>query len=150
MRDGAGVVFRPSRPEDVEPLHALWVRSALATHDFLSPEDFEEISGLVLSAYLPNNPFLVAECAGELAGFMGQTGRMIDSLYLDPAFIGRGIGRRFIAEAEKAGLPIRVDVNEQNGPAHAFYLHMGFIQRSRSETDDAGRPYPLLHLIKRR
>lgn len=39
-----------------------------------------------------------------------------------------------------------VDVNEQNVSAAGFYLHRGFEVVGRSETDEAGRPYPLLHL----
>jgi len=37
-------------------------------------------------------------------------------------------------------------VNEQNLQGVGFYLHMGFVETGRSETDDQGRPYPLLHL----
>ena len=40
----------------------------------------------------------------------------------------------------------QVDVNEQNVLAASFYLHRGFEVIGRSETDEAGRPYPLLHL----
>lgn len=39
-----------------------------------------------------------------------------------------------------------IDVNEQNQSAKAFYQVMGFEEYARSEVDDAGRPYPILHL----
>ena len=39
-----------------------------------------------------------------------------------------------------------MDVNEQNVSAAGFYAHRGFEVVGRSETDEAGRPYPLLHL----
>jgi hypothetical protein len=39
-----------------------------------------------------------------------------------------------------------VDVNEQNPQAMGFYLRMGFAVAGRSETDDVGRPFPILHL----
>ena len=39
-----------------------------------------------------------------------------------------------------------VDVNEQNPQAVGFYLRMGFAVVGRSETDDADRPFPILHL----
>ena len=42
-----------------------------------------------------------------------------------------------------------LDVNEQNPEAIAFYTRRGFEVIGRSETDDAGRPYPLLHMRKR-
>ena len=37
-------------------------------------------------------------------------------------------------------------VNEQNPQAVGFYEHMGFVTFGRSETDDAGEPFPLLHM----
>jgi len=40
----------------------------------------------------------------------------------------------------------KVDVNEQNPSALNFYKAKGFRVISRDETDDAGRPYPILHL----
>jgi putative acetyltransferase len=37
-------------------------------------------------------------------------------------------------------------VNEQNPAACRFYQACGFVVIGRSEVDDAGRPYPLLHM----
>ena len=39
-----------------------------------------------------------------------------------------------------------LDVNEQNEQALGFYLHMGLEVVGRSERDDFGKPYPLLHM----
>jgi len=41
---------------------------------------------------------------------------------------------------------LTVDVNEQNTAAVAFYKACGFVVEGRSELDDTGRPYPLLHM----
>jgi len=43
---------------------------------------------------------------------------------------------------------LRVDVNEQNAGASAFYESMGFQVAGRSPLDRQGRPYPLLHLVR--
>ncbi len=59
---------------------------------------------------------------------------------------GKGIGKLMIAHAKAVGNPLTVDVNEQNLQGVGFYRHMGFVETGRSETDDQGRPYPLLHL----
>jgi putative acetyltransferase len=42
-----------------------------------------------------------------------------------------------------------VDVNEQNEAARRFYEACGFEVAGRSETDSAGRPFPLLHMRER-
>jgi putative acetyltransferase len=41
---------------------------------------------------------------------------------------------------------LTVDVNEQNAAAVAFYQACGFVNEGRSELDESGRPYPLLHM----
>jgi putative acetyltransferase len=41
---------------------------------------------------------------------------------------------------------LRVDVNEQNAEAVRFYEANGFHVVGRSAVDDAGRPFPLLHM----
>lgn len=39
-----------------------------------------------------------------------------------------------------------VDVNEQNTQARGFYEHKGFEVIGRSETDEQGEPFPILHM----
>lgn len=39
-----------------------------------------------------------------------------------------------------------VDVNEQNTQARSFYEHKGFEVIGRSETDEQGEPFPILHM----
>lgn len=47
--------------------------------------------------------------------------------------------------AKKRGCRL-VDVNEQNPDALSFYRKRGFSVISRDETDESGRPFPILHL----
>ena len=82
------VTFRPSAPVDAPAIHAVWVRAVRATHHFLSDTDFDDISAMVRDDYAPHADFLVAERAGVIVGFMGMTGRTIDSLFLDPDMFG--------------------------------------------------------------
>jgi putative acetyltransferase len=44
------------------------------------------------------------------------------------------------------GGDLTVDVNEQNPAAVGFYEAVGFVVVGRSPLDDAGRPFPLLHM----
>ncbi|WP_367379994.1 acetyltransferase [Brucella pseudogrignonensis] len=137
--------IRKSNPADAPALTAIWRASVLATHDFLSREDFAEIEKLVGEQYLPNVEVDVIEDDGKPVGFMGMTDNNIDSLFISPDQRGKGIGKHMIAHAKKRGT-LTVDVNEQNTQGVGFYRHVGFVETGRSETDDQGRPYPLLHL----
>ncbi|WP_353784406.1 GNAT family N-acetyltransferase [Corynebacterium sp.] len=67
-------------------------------------------------------------------------------LFIDDSYRGKGIGTMLLNHAIAEQSVTKVDVNEQNIQAAEFYRHRGFQVISRSETNEAGRPYPLLHL----
>lgn len=139
--------IRLSTESDTAALAAIWHASVRATHDFLSAQDFSEIAILVEQHYLPATRVGVAlDGQGRPLGFMGLSEAHVDSLFIDPASRGLGVGRRLIAHAARLAGKLSVDVNEQNEQAVGFYRHMGFETTGRSPLDDAGRPYPLLYM----
>ena len=144
------VTLRPSRPDDADALFRVWREAVRATHDFLAPADAERIATLVKDHYLPNAALTVAvDDRGRPLAFLGRTDDMVDSLFVDPEHQGQGLGRALMDEARRqAGGPLRVDVNEQNAGARAFYERLGFRAIGRSATDSAGLPYPLVHLAE--
>lgn len=137
---------RPSKPEDGARIVEIWRGAVVATHDFLSPAHLAEIDAQV-EEFLPQTSLLLAiDGQGRATGFMGMTDNKVDSLFIDPALRGGGIGRLMIAHAASLYPSLLVDVNEQNAQAVGFYERMGFVRIGRSETDDQGRPYPLIHM----
>ncbi|WP_207462739.1 acetyltransferase [Azospirillum sp. SYSU D00513] len=141
------LTIRPSRPEDRDALFGIWLAAVRATHDFLTEEDIAYYAGQVREAYLPQAEFLVAvDGADRPVGFMGMTGAKIDALFVDPSRHGQGVGRALVSQARSRVPVLEVDVNEQNGRARAFYERLGFRETSRSELDDSGRPFPLIHM----
>ena len=139
--------IRPSTPADIEPLFALWHAAVVATHDFLSPEDRAEIAAIVRTSYLPAAELTVAaDAADRPLGFLGMDGAHIESLFVDPAHHRAGSGRALIDHARARHAVLTVSVNEQNPGATAFYERVGFVRTGRSPVDDAGRPFPLIHL----
>jgi len=137
---------RLSTPADADRLFELWHDAVKATHDFLSAGDFDAIA-LEVRPYLATAPLWVIEDDhGPAAAFMGMTDAHIDALFVAPDRHGRGIGRTLIDHATREAGTLTVDVNEQNVGAIAFYERLGFVRFGRSPLDDAGRPYPLLHL----
>lgn len=140
--------LRLSTPADIHTLADIWRRSVKATHHFLDDNAFTEIEQLVTEAYLPQAEFWLAERDGRILGFMGLSGTHIDSLFLDPEVRGQGTGRKLVEHALVLGSGLSTDVNEQNPEATGFYQHMGFRITGRSETDDQGRPFPILHLMR--
>ena len=138
---------RPSRHDDRERLFQIWREAVAATHHFLSAEDRDFFSTLVRDQYLPATAFTVGvDEQDRPIAFLGMSGAKIDALFVAPDQHGRGIGRRMIDHARQGHPKLSVDVNEQNEGAVAFYERMGFRRAGRSEFDDSGRPYPILHL----
>ena len=84
--------------------------------------------------------------AGRIVAFIGLNGSHIAMLFVRPEYRGRGCGRKLVEWAVARQGADSVDVNEQNPQAVGFYLRMGFAVVGRSETDDADRPFPILHL----
>lgn len=135
----------PCTETDYAVLAEIWERSVRATHDFLGEEDIREIKKALVSDYFPNVRLYSLVDEGNHKGFIGLSGDKIEMLFVDGPERGKGIGRALIGYAVRAGANA-VDVNEQNPEALKFYELMGFQVVGRDETDDAGRPYPILHL----
>ena len=141
------ISIRRSRHDEGEKLVAIWRRSVDATHDFLSKEYRVELETLV-SSFLPEAPLWVAVTEKhEPVAFMLLTGEHMDALFVDPTVRGCGVGKLLIEHALTLAPKLTTNVNEQNEQAVGFYQKMGFKVTGRSETDDLGKPYPLLHLV---
>lgn len=130
---------------DYAGLVGIWERSVRATHDFLDEEAIREIRAALVPCYFPQVDLYAAIDAGRAVGFTGLRDDMIEMLFVDGDMRGSGYGSALIDFALRNGAT-RVDVNEQNPAALAFYRAKGFTVVGRDETDPAGRPYPIIHL----
>jgi len=133
-------------PEEYPRLVEIWRSAVDATHGFLSEADREGIEEQLAGTYFPQVKLTVAERNGQVLGFAGTAAARLEMLFVDAAEHGQGIGSALLDHAVRNDGVRAVDVNEQNPGALAFYTSRGFITAGRSELDDAGRPYPLLHL----
>ena len=168
---GAAPRLRRAVTADHAALAALWKRSVVATHHFLTPQAVDELYTAILREYLPGVEELwVAEYEPSSpealgpnvpdpdtlrpVGFMGCNWPQIEMLFVEPDCFGLGIGKMFLDHARQRAMvedaTLTLDVNEQNPAALAFYEHMGFVVTGRSPVDGQGRPYPLLHMEWRR
>lgn len=139
-------MIRRASAADAPRLIEIWERSVRASHRFL---DEAAIQGLLpdVRTYLTSGADLWVLAEDDVVtGFMGLTAGKIDALFLAPEATGRGGGRQFVSFARALRGDLTVDVNEQNPEAQRFYENCGFVVTGRSDTDDAGRPYPLLHM----
>ncbi|MGC3020835.1 acetyltransferase [Brevibacterium sp. FAM 24630] len=127
-------------------LTRIWRSAVDATHDFLAAVDRREIESQLQSDYFPAVTLSVAEVGARPVGFSGVFDGNLEMLFVDATRRSGGIGSALLTHAIGELAVNRVDVNEQNEAAPGFYIHHGFDVVGRSETDEAGRPYPLLHM----
>jgi putative acetyltransferase len=137
-------VIRPATPADAPALTRVWRRAVEATHHFLTPDAVDAIETDVAAWLNSGAPNLWAwDQDGRLVAFLGLSGDELAALFVDPRLHRSGVGRRLVDHALSLGAR-RLSVNEDNPGARAFYERQGFRAVGRAETDDAGRPYPLI------
>lgn len=137
--------IRRCSESDYSDLVNIWERSVRSSHDFLSDADIAEIRGRLSTEYLPYVDLSCIEDDGRITGFIGIANAKIEMLFIDSIFQGQGYGSVLMDYAINQGA-MSVDVNEQNPKALEFYISKGFRVTGRDNTDEAGRPFPILHL----
>jgi putative acetyltransferase len=140
--------IRRALSTDREVLFDIWLRSIRLTHTFVSEDDIESFMPLVREylASAETEFWVLCSDHGAVMGFMGMNGHKMESLFLAPEFHRQGGGRQLVRHARALHGHLTVDVNEQNTAARHFYEACGFEVEGRSELDETGRPYPLLHM----
>jgi putative acetyltransferase len=143
--------IRGATAEDCAALVDVWLASVRQTHRFLTEAEVQALLPAVRAYLAAPAGLWVLSADDQAIGFMGVTKSAVDSLFISPQWLGQGGGKLLLAHARAlADGPLTVDVNEQNPDAIAFYEAAGFEVVGRSDTDDAGRPYPLLHMRQTR
>jgi putative acetyltransferase len=132
---------------DRERLVEVWEASVRATHHFLSEADIQLFKPLVRDGLIGSLELAgIRDATGQLVAFVGVAGRKIEALFVHPQWRGIGLGRRLLLHAIQCLGATKVDVNEQNEQATRFYQRLGFVTDRRSEVDEMGLPFPLLHM----
>ncbi|MEV3964046.1 GNAT family N-acetyltransferase [Nocardia sp. NPDC050193] len=124
----------------------VWRSAVLATHHFLAEADRVDIESRLIDTYFPQVRLTIMDVDGLAIAFSGTAGDSLEMLFVAADSRGRGAGSELLAHAVQEQGIRRVDVNEQNEQAVRFYARRGFVVVGRSEHDEAGRPYPLLHM----
>lgn len=133
--------------KDLKDILSTWESSVRATHDFLDEDGIIALIPQVEEGVkFVEDLLVIRDGTGSIIAFEGIHEGKIEMLFIHDDLRGKGMGKIMILEAIKNYNAKLVDVNEDNIQGVGFYEHMGFKVVSRSETDDAGNPYPILHL----
>jgi L-amino acid N-acyltransferase YncA len=138
-------IIRPSRDEDLPAIAAIYahhVLNGLASFEEVPPE-IEEIARRRGDIVARGLPYLVAEMDGKVLGYcyagpfrprVAYRYTLEDSIYIDPAAVGRGIGRvlltAVLARSEELGYRQMVAVIGGRETVASIRLHaaLGFTE----------------------
>jgi N-acetylglutamate synthase-like GNAT family acetyltransferase len=145
-------VIRPARPDEGERLREI----AIASKSHWGYEDSQvrawAAQGDFSAEGLARKQFLVAEADGRAVGFASLVPEgdlcVLDDLWLEPAWIGRGVGTElFKASLDRARrLEARRIEWEAEPNAVGFYEKMGARYLRDSEPTQLGRVIPVMGL----
>ena len=133
--------------ELIRRLLAVWEGSARATHAFLSEDDISEIREYVPGALRQvERLFIAQDDVGCPLAFMEVEADRLEMLFVEADMRSVGLGGRLL-KIGVGDLGVReLTVNEQNPQSVGFYEHFGFEMYRRTDTDEQGRPFPLLYM----
>ena len=124
----------------------VWESSVRATHFFLNESDIITLKPFVEQGALYVDDFLCIKEDTEIIAFIGIHEEKIEMLFVSNNFRRKGIGKLLVTYGISNYNIKYVDVNEQNQQGTIFYKHMGFNVFKKSQFDDYGNPYPILHM----
>ena len=131
----------------IEKLVNLWENSVKASHLFLSNKEIEEIKKYVPQALREIEHLIVETDKTENPiAFMEIYKSKLEMLFISPAHMKTGLGRKLIEEAIENYSVNELVVNEQNPKAKGFYEHLGFRVYKRNPIDEQGNQYPILFM----
>ena len=150
--DQSNITLREANVEDASALTRLAIRSKAHwgySDDFMRACE-AELSVLKADIKDPTQHIRLAELADELLGFYcleDLTGDTIElgALFVDPAYIGSGIGRRLMQAAKQHAVELGANKMTIQGDPQAtgFYLAAGAKQTgSKASESIAGRYLP--------
>lgn len=141
--------IRTAGPRDLPAIRALLVETWHDTYDAIYgrdrvtaiTDDWHSIESLKAQLEKPHSEFVVADDGSEICGVAfastlddGKT-VMLHQLYVRPSQQGRGVGGLLLDEIDSAfpdAERVRLEVEEANAKAVAFYTAQGFSQVGRT------------------
>lgn len=129
-----------------EQMISVWEKSVRATHHFVTPEEVDRLKELVKQIDFSSYSVYCLTSGNTVLGFLGVENYVIETLFLDPNYIGQKLGTQLMNFALNELKADKVNVNEQNLEAIKFYSKFGFVTYERTEKDDLGNDYPILKM----
>ncbi len=134
-------------PNLSDELLDIWERSVRATHHFLAESDIVRIQAYVPKAIQTVEHLAATEDSdGKTLALIGAREGRLEMLFVGSSCRGRGIGSTLLDYALSHWDGSELTMNEQNPQAIAFCEHKDFAAYMRTDTDEEGKPFPLIYI----
>jgi GNAT superfamily N-acetyltransferase len=129
----------PFQHDHADAVVALWRRSFEHGTGLADPHPLHEQRHFLLTQIAPRCTVAVAWMPGGPAdrvpaGFIAHTTGTVEQLYVDPPWMGQGIGTALLQRAQSAARAAGVDLVlhtlARNTAARAFYARRGFVEEA--------------------
>ena len=136
-------VLRPAVTGDAPTVAEVFLRSFRHAYRdgqvrLAHPDD--DVRRWVREELLPASDVTVAVSSGIVVGYVATKPGWIEHLYVDPAWIGRGVGSKLLAEAcERLSGGCDLWTFQDNKRARAFYEGHGFVAVAFTDADNEER-----------
>lgn len=126
-------------PDHADAVVALWRRSFEHGTGLKDPHPVQAQRHFLLTELVPRCRVAVAwmpqtPADPVPAGFIAHTPGTVEQLYVDPLWMGRGLGTALLQQAQAAARAARVDLVlhtlARNTAARAFYVRRGFVEEA--------------------
>lgn len=133
------IIIRKYITADSETLIDIWQLASALAHPFLSKEFMAQATKDMRNLYLPNAQTWVVEQEGKTAGFISLLNNEIGGLFLEPSFIGQGLGKTLVDHCVSLKGPLIVEVFEDNKIGRKFYDRYGFVETGQYDHEPTGQ-----------
>lgn len=119
-------MIRAFRPEDMEPVLAIWLAASIQAHDFVAPDFWRAQLDNMRNLYLPHaEVYVYGDDAGVL-GFYALAEDRLAAIFVAPDAQGKGIGKALLQHARTRRATLTLTVYQANVASVDFYRSQGF------------------------
>jgi 8-oxo-dGTP pyrophosphatase MutT (NUDIX family)/GNAT superfamily N-acetyltransferase len=140
------VQIRTATAADAAAVAEIYLRSRTAAlPGFPWAHDDADVRQWIAEVQVPQGDVLVADVTGVIMAMMIRRGDLVEQLYVDVPWWGRGIGSLLLEQAKAGGTPLELWTFVANERARDFYARHGFREIRRTDGDnEEGQPDVLL------